>query len=294
MQFHSSAIHSRFKKLGAMVLGLRRSLSLSMGVSLFAALALLMPTALRAQATAPLTAFGSVVVPGSSTQTVTFTFSAATTLTSVSVVTQGVTGLDFTAGTQTGSGCKAQAYLQNVTCTVVVKFTPSTPGLRTGAVLLYDNESTPAVIATGFLNGTGTGPQAVIYPGTQTTLFSALAGDAFGVLVDTNGDIFLAESANGNVLKESLSAGTYTASTLGSGLGDFSNFAIDGAGDLFMVTSGVMEEKYTPSTATYTQSNPITGVGSYALTIDGSNDLFVANGSQVEEETPSGTSYTVR
>ena len=112
-----------------------------------------------------LTAFPAQALPGNENATVTFSFTAAATLTSVSVVTQGVTGLDFTAGTQIpATQCKAQAYAKNATCTVVVNFKPSTPGLRTGAVLLYDNEATPAIIGTAFLNGVGTSAQAACTP----------------------------------------------------------------------------------------------------------------------------------
>ena len=114
------------------------------------------------------TNIGTVNV-GSASNTIplTVTFSTAETLGSIAVLTQGAANQDFTnAG---GGSCAiGTAYTVNATCTVNVAFTPKHPGTRYGAVVLADN--TGSVLGTGYLQGTGVGPQAIFPPGTMTTL----------------------------------------------------------------------------------------------------------------------------
>ena len=90
-----------------------------------------------------------------------FTFDAAGTLGSFSVLTQGATGLDFV---DAGSGsCMANtAYSSGQTCTVNVQFMPGFAGTRIGAVVLTN--STGSVIATGYVQGSGVGPQVSFSP----------------------------------------------------------------------------------------------------------------------------------
>ena len=123
-------------------------------------------------ATALATNFGSVQVTSASSQLVTFTFTTAGVIGAPTVVTQGATGLDFT---DLGDGtCNAQitTHVFNVgdTCTVDVNFKPTAPGQRNGAVELLDNVG--YLLAIGYIQGTGVGPQVNFPPGTQTTLGS--------------------------------------------------------------------------------------------------------------------------
>ena len=86
-----------------------------------------------------------------------FTIGSAGTLPALSnanILTQGASGLDFTLGT--GSTCTG-ALTAGTLCTVNVAFTPQAPGLRRGAVNLYNAAGT-AIIATGVHQRHGHGP----------------------------------------------------------------------------------------------------------------------------------------
>jgi hypothetical protein len=81
--------------------------------------------------------FGSVQVGNSApVQTLTYTFSSATTLSAVNIVTTGAAGRDYADGG--GSTCAAgTAYNIGDACSVTVAFTPLAPGLRSGAVIFF-------------------------------------------------------------------------------------------------------------------------------------------------------------
>ena len=80
------------------------------------------------------------------------------TVGSVNALTQGATGLDLAV---TGaSTCKAgQAYSPGSNRMVVATFAPTFAGTRYGAVVLADS-----AIATGYIQGIGSGPQIVFQP----------------------------------------------------------------------------------------------------------------------------------
>src|SRR6516225_10686674 len=101
--------------------------------------------------------FGSVNVgSSSSTLSLPFTFDSGGKLGSIRVVTQGALGLDFNdAGTGT---CQAGTdYTAGQTCTIDAIFTPKFAGVRYGAALLIDGNGN--AIATGYVHGSGVGPQ---------------------------------------------------------------------------------------------------------------------------------------
>jgi predicted outer membrane repeat protein len=150
-------------------------------------------TGIGMSATSAAVAFPAEAVGATETSTVTFAFAASTTLSQVSVLTQGVTGQDFNAGTQLGTACKAGTYSNGQTCTVVVNFRAGGTGRRQGSVLLYDNESTPQVVGTAYLQGTGTGANAVFYPGTGTSTLTFFNGPTSPV-VDAAGNIVVSDS----------------------------------------------------------------------------------------------------
>ena len=132
--------------------------------------------------------------PCSNTLPVTFNFPASTTIGSVQVVTQGVTGLDFTLGS--GSTCTGTISAGS-SCTVNVTFAPIAPGLRMGAVNLFDSSGN--LLATQLIYGIGQGPAVAFSPGTQTTVNTSGIPSRFvpkGVAVDAAGDIFIAENGN--------------------------------------------------------------------------------------------------
>ena len=97
----------------------------------------------------------------SATQTATIQLSANFTLGSISVLIQGAPGLDFNLAS--GGSCAVGAsYTAGQTCTVNYTFTPTKPGNRMGAIVLFDNTTpTPVVQSTTYLTGTGNGPMVV-------------------------------------------------------------------------------------------------------------------------------------
>ena len=116
--------------------------------------------------------FGSVNVGSSTTATVTVTFHliSAGTLESISVLTQGATGQDFTNGGG-GTCTTGSAYAQGATCTVNVTFAPRYSGTRYGAVQLEDGSGN--VLATSYVYGAGTAPQVIFADTTHGILARA-------------------------------------------------------------------------------------------------------------------------
>jgi hypothetical protein len=77
------------------------------------------------------------------------------------VVIQGAASQDYNlSGAQPGSGtCSTGAVVSYPgTCTVNVDFTPTSPGLRPGAIEIFDNSTPPFLVTIVDLNGTGLGP----------------------------------------------------------------------------------------------------------------------------------------
>ncbi|MGD0631821.1 MAG: choice-of-anchor D domain-containing protein [Terracidiphilus sp.] len=235
----------------------------------------------------------------SAPQPLTFTFDSSITLGSVSVLTQGVTGLDFT---NAGSGtCAPNAeFIAGQTCTVNVTFTPRYAGTRDGAVVL--NGTNGNVIATGYLRGSGVGPQVNFLPNTESTVASQSSGgllEPYGVAVDGGGNIYIADTGNNRIVKETLSAGSYTQGTIPtSSLSSPSGVAADGAGNLYIAdTDNQRVLKETLTTGGYTESvivsfpiNTATYISSIA--VDGSGKVYFVGGGTLYEETLSEGSYT--
>jgi len=160
-----------------------------------------------------LTNLGSVNVGSSSgTANIIFTFDTGGAPGGKPVLTQGVTGLDFTdAGT--GTCATGTTYNAAATCTVDVIFSPKVSGDLQGGVTLLN--SSGAVIATAYLEANGLGPQLVTYPGTKSTILSGLLS-ADAEAVDGADNLYVLEGS-GVVLKETLQSGTtYSQTTVGN------------------------------------------------------------------------------
>ncbi len=224
-----------------------------------------------------------------------FTFDTGGTLGSTRVVTGGVQGLDFTdAGT---GSCKAGAtYNAGDTCTVDVRFSPRYAGTRDGAAELLDAAGN--VMATGYFEGTGLAPQMNFPPGTQTTI--AEHGMLFptGVTINASGDLYVADTGNNRILKETPSGATYAQSTVRTG--DLSapfGIALDGAGNLYVADTGnnrIVKETLTGSRLV--QSTVPSSSLNYPLSVavDGSGNLYIADtgNRRVLKETLSNGRYT--
>jgi sugar lactone lactonase YvrE len=226
---------------------------------------------------------------------VVFTFDTAGTFGSEAVLTQGATGLDF-ADAGTGTCAANTAYAAGQTCTVNVTFTPIFAGTRNGAVVLkYANGN---VIATGYIQGTGVGPQIIFSPGAQSTILAntqanSVLSDPIGIAVDGSGNVYIADEVKNVVFKETLSGGSYTLSTVIRGSYP-SGLALDGSGNLYIgdgFGKGMFEE--TPSAGGYTQSEIGSSIASpWGVAVDDSGTLYIINGVAntvfIETPTPSG------
>jgi sugar lactone lactonase YvrE len=253
--------------------------------------------------------FGTVNVGSKSPTPISmiFTFDTAGTLGSTTVVTQGATGLDFTdAGTGT---CKAgTSYGAGADCTVDVSFSPKFAGARYGAANLLDGSGN--VLATGYVQGTGVGPQVTFLPGTQSVVADYAhngLNQAAGMAVDGSGNVYIADFDANQVLKERPSAGGYTQSVVvnaaNNGLDSPAGLAVDGSGNLYVGESAYHGRvlKETLSANGYTQSV----IASYGDTnndvnypngvaVDGSGNVYIVDfgNSRVLKETPSAGGYT--
>ena len=193
----------------------------------------------------------------------TVAISAAGTLGTITVVTQGAAGQDFsyTAG---GSCAVGLSYFAGQTCTVGVTFQAKYPGQRQGAVLLLGAGG--SLLGSELLSAKGVGATAVFVPGMITTI----AGDGqwiyrgdgglatqsplflpMGGAADAGGNLFLSDSNNQRVRRVdavtgliSTVAGNGTSGFGGDGgaatsamLDTPADTKLDGAGNLYIADS---------------------------------------------------------
>ncbi|MGA7521091.1 MAG: MBG domain-containing protein [Acidobacteriaceae bacterium] len=237
----------------------------------------------------PLSLGAAAVSSTSSTsQTVTFAFTASTVIGTPLVVAQGGTGQDFV---NAGSGsCTAGTHAQFSSCTVDVKFAPKTPGNRAGAVTLVDGSGNE--LAQAFLSGTATGPQVVFSPGKGTTPLGTFSTPQ-KVAVDGSGNVFVVDSSANTITEILAAGGTQSIAPAGLSLSVPYSIAIDGAGNLFLGESGnnSIDEIYAPSYTTWTElPGAYTPLG---LAIDNNGNLFVADPPAVRELTAASGYGTV-
>ena len=175
----------------------------------------------------------------------TVTMSAAGTLGTITVVTQGAPNQDFSYAA--GGGCATGlSYFAGQTCSVGVTFQPRYPGQRQGAVLLRATDG--SLLGSELLNATGVGATGVFVPGmiatvagdgqwiyrgdgglaTQSPLFLPMGGAA-----DAAGDLFLSDSNNQRVRRVDAVTGIITT-VAGDGTAGF-------AGDGGLATSAMLD-----------------------------------------------------
>ena len=203
---------------------------------------------------------------------------------SVTVVTQGVAGKDFTLAS--GNACVGNLPFPTQ-CIITVNFTPQQIGLRLGALIVTNTSGVVTNLIT--LSGVGLGPQFAFQPDTATTLASSttLAPSvenftAGAAVQDPNGDTFFTDVANNRILQETsgglfsvVFSGTPLALTTTSGL------ALDGAGNLY-VSSGASVfvlplEATPPITPTVLPIAGVKLVQPAGLALDSAGDLYIAD-----------------
>jgi sugar lactone lactonase YvrE len=252
------------------------------------------------QVTAPTPVnFGAVNIGAASPATpLAFVFVNGGTLGSTAVLTQGATGSDFTnAGT--GTCTPNTAYAPGQSCTINVIFKPTLSGSRCGAAVIEDVYGN--VISTGYVQGTGAGPQINFLPGTESTVASASSGLSYPYAdaVDGSGNVYIADANNNVVWKETPSSGGYTLSTIPTSSLNFpAGVAVDGSGNLYIVDNSnnrILEE--TPSATGYNETvvadSDNNGI-SYpvAIAVDGSGNVYFIASGTVYEESPAAGGFT--
>ncbi len=207
----------------------------------------------------------------------------------------GAIGLDF--ATAVGGTCTVGAsYNAGDSCTVNVIFTPTAAGVRYGAIILQTSGGT--VVGTSYLQGVGSGPQIEFLPGTESTVPNSGSEYPFGVAVDASGNVYVADTGNNRVLKETLAGNSYTETTVATSTLSFpSAVAVDGAGSLYIADTGnnrVLKETF--SAGNYGETTIPSSALSYpaAVAVDGNGDVYVADSgnNRILMEALSGGSYT--
>jgi hypothetical protein len=212
------------------------------------------------------TKFGGLNVTGGSTQTIAVQFSSAFTVGAINVVTQGVRNLDFMIpkGLTPPGGCSpGVSYNAGDSCIVNVQFTPTAPGLRAGAILFYDDDCPPNLVATVYISGIGLAPQvgfvnglintvagtgAFGYTGDGGPAVSAAISDPYGMGIDSLNNLYIYQGVNPAI--RAVNASTALISTVaGNGTNNYSgdggpatsatisdgdSVAVDGAGNLYI------------------------------------------------------------
>lgn len=222
--------------------------------------------------------FGAVSAGSmSAAQVYNFNIGAGTTVGSVGVLTEGVSGKEFAdAG---GSTCTAQTYGSVTICSVNVSFTPRGSGQRTGAAVLYDALGTPLAVA--YLSGNGVEAQTGFVPGTTTQLGTQLSGPS-GVAVDGSGNVYIADTGNNRVVELPWMGNGYGAQTTVpmTGLSSPMGLAVDGAGNLYVASNGNDKVIKLPWTGSGFGPQTRLGVAMYGpttVTVDGAGSAYVTD-----------------
>jgi NHL repeat len=229
--------------------------------------------------------------------------SGTLSLTGTQVLTGGATGLDYTdAGS--GNCSTSNPYNPGDFCWVDVDFAPQYPGTRMGAVQLLGTSG--AVLANGYVNGMGMGPQINYFYPTEFFEYYVIrvAGsfspynltNPFGTAVDYSGNVYIVDYNLNTLYKETLSAGTYTQSTVATGLNNPEGVAVDGAGNVYVCDSGnnqILLE--TNSGGSWIQSTIATGLNfPTGVAVDALGNVYFSsfNDGAVYEITQSGGVYS--
>jgi len=239
--------------------------------------------------------FGSVNVGSNSSLTLTYNINSSVVLAATpAVVTQGAPNLDFTlSGTPTCTGAQTAP----ATCSVTVQFAPLAPGLRQGAVQLYDSSNN--LLVTTLLRGVGEAggdlvalgglalskaPQLVFPGGPEITVNNGYYPP--GVATDAAGNVYMSgypgAGLYGYVIV--IPPGCNSSSCYkqwGSGWIAPTELAVDGVGNIYVPSfygptgTYIVPQGCTSSSCETTAGSGITDPGVVAL--DGAGDIYIGD-----------------
>jgi sugar lactone lactonase YvrE len=242
--------------------------------------------------------FGEVQLGASSGKSITFPFTIgiAATVGSVQALTLGASSLDFTLG----AGTTCIDGTTNTSCNVEVQFLPIAPGLRQGAVAIFDQSST--LLAVVPIYGTGSAPLAALSPGTASIVSTGgvSLSSPFQAAFDGAGNIYVTNYTGNNVVK--IAAGGGSASVVSTGalsLVEACGVVVDGAGNLYIADYGHSRIVLVTSTGVASAIS-ISGLSTAinqpaALALDASGNLYIADygNNRVVKVTPAGAGFVV-
>jgi sugar lactone lactonase YvrE len=225
-----------------------------------------------------------------------FAFTAEDPASSIVVSNQSSTGLDFAPSGNPNNTCDTPSY-NGWFCYVPVKFMPQLLGLRSGVVTVTDS-STPPVVVTAQITGTGVAPQASFLPENQVAIASHASPFGLlnpeGVAVDGSGNVYIADTGNGRVLKETLSAGSYTQTVIpykgAINASGPAGVAVNTSGNVYIADPNNGIYKETLASGAYTQTLISSALAS-EVAVDSSGNIYFAVGPNVYKETLNAGSY---
>ncbi|MCB1955064.1 MAG: IPTL-CTERM sorting domain-containing protein [Rhodocyclaceae bacterium] len=249
---------------------------------------------------------GSSAVGSSTTATaVTFVFGANQTGIHSAVVATGQTTEDFTINNGDPGTCggtaASNAFTSGQSCTVKVQYAAKGLGLRTGAVELLDGGG--AVVARGFVHGTGTAPLAAFSP-------AKVSAESMGALspglvapsnpaVSADGTLYFTDgTTTGRLLRLVPGSGTPTQVATGAlSLSNPRGAAVDGEGNVFVSDAGNSRVlKVAPDGTTTIVIPASAGMGNLGqVAVDASGRVYAADGAngRIVVAPPSGNVFVL-
>ena len=210
---------------------------------------------------------------------VVFAFNGSATPANFVIIEDGVQNPDFEI---TGGTCTTGvAYAAGKSCLQNVSFTPQSVGNISAKLLMLDAKNN--ILASMVLHGTGLGANIQASPALQSAFGSGLKTPT-QVATDALGNVYIADSGQGKVLKYAAGSGaSSTPVSIGTGLTSPTGVAVDGAGDVFIADSGAGSVYEVPFGASGLnaagQVTLVSGLGTSGLNlaVDGLDNLYIAD-----------------
>ena len=157
-----------------------------------------------------------------------------------------------------------------------VNFAPIAPGLRMGAVQIFDNAGN--LVGSLPVYGIGQEPEIAFGPGAQTTVNTGAftLSQPKGVLTDAAGNLFISD-ADTSIHRVLKIAPDGTISTVGTGLQFPQGIAEDGAGNFYIADNNLNEVIEVPAGCTSSACQQVIGANyrsQLAVAVDASGNLF--------------------